>query len=348
MESKKIKKMARVNKNLVARFKKSNARPERARVGVVHKPSRLFAENEVLVMESDCFFGVNGEEIYFDISMINMFKYITSVEINKDLPEKLLTLLLEPKPDFELTSWRTVSEDFDNMENEKVKDWNESLKIFGNRYESFLQEFQRIKKETDVAKRMALVQMKQRSAYKRFQIFSTYPAFEMRYRLRDGQVKLTELCLNETFVKEVGYTVENFTNTVLTEGIPQFFAKSQVSRAVGACKAFFEHYMVNDTELPPHEAELFMKTGYRKKVNLQSLELVEIADGDLILSFMLYVKEKSLPYGSYTKEPLAPEFMEILKLHDQEKEYMFNHYYGENFKGLHSNTDKVCKIKELF
>jgi hypothetical protein len=27
---------------------------------------------------------------------------------------------------------------------------------------------------------------------------------------------------------------------------------------------------------------------------------------------------------------------------------MFNHYYGENFKGLHSNTDKVCKIKELF
>jgi len=37
--------------------------------------------------------------------MINMFKYITSVEINKDLPEKLVTLLLEPKPDFELTSW---------------------------------------------------------------------------------------------------------------------------------------------------------------------------------------------------------------------------------------------------
>jgi len=52
MESKKIKKMARVNKNLVARFKKSNARPERAQVGVVHKPSRLFADNEVLVMES--------------------------------------------------------------------------------------------------------------------------------------------------------------------------------------------------------------------------------------------------------------------------------------------------------
>jgi len=348
MESKTIKKMTRVNKSTVARFKKSNARPDRARVGTVHKPSRLFAENEVLVMESDCFFGVNNQEVYFDLSMVNMFKYITSVEVNKDLPEKLVTLLLESKPDFELTSWRTVSEDLDAMDNEKVKDWNESIKIFGNKYEGFLQEFQRLKKETDIAKRMAMFQMKQRSAYRRFQVLSTYPAFELRYRMREGQVKLTELCLNETFIKEVGYTLENFTSTVLTEGIPQFFAKSEVSRSVGACKAFMEHYMVNDTELPAHPAELYMKTGYRKKVTLQSLELVEIADGDLILSFILYIKEKSLPYGSYSKEPYAPEFMKILQEHDQEKEYMFNHYYGENYKGLHSNTDKVCKIKELF
>lgn len=109
---------------------------------------------------------------------------------------------------------------------------------------------------------MALFQMKQRSAYRRFQVLSTYPAFEMRYRLREGQVKFTELCLNETFIKEVGFTVENFTSTVLSEGIPQFFAKTPISTAIGACKAFMEHYMENDTELPPHEAELFMKTGY--------------------------------------------------------------------------------------
>jgi len=70
--------------------------------------------------------------------------------------------------------------------------------------------------------RVALFKMKQQSAQRRLFLLSSYPAFELRYRLKKDEVKLTELCLNETFLREIGYTVDNFTNTVLTEGIPQY------------------------------------------------------------------------------------------------------------------------------
>jgi len=237
--------------------------------------------------------------------------------------------------------------DLENNQTPGVQEWKESLKIFGSKYEGFMNEFEALKKDTSIQRKMMLHKMRNQAAAKRLYILTTFPALEMRYRMKKDSVKLSELCINETFLKEVGYTVQNFTSTVLSEGLPQFFPRRALTRAIGAVKAFMEHYMVNDTEMPAHEAELLMKTGYRKKVVLQTVELVEISDGDLILSFILYVKEKSLPYGSYQIQPFSQDFLEGLQSNDKEKEYLFKNYYGENFQGFHSNTDKVCKIKEL-
>jgi len=347
MESKKIKKIQKVNKSSIARFKKSNIRPARAQVGLIKKPPRLFDESEVFVLESDLFFGMKDNQIFFDISMMNLFKYITSVEVRKDMTEKFVTLLLEPKPQYPTTSWRTVVDNFEKISSPSVQEWKESLKAFGSKYESFMADFEGLKKETDMQKKMALYKMRHQAAAKRLYILTTFPALEMRYRMKKDGVKLSELCINETFLKEVGYTIQNFTSTVLNEGLPQFFPRKALSRAIGAVKAFMEQYMVNDVEEPAHPAELLMKTGYRKKVVLQTVELVEISDGDLIMSFVLYIKEKSLPYGSYQIQPFSQDFLEGLQNNDKEKEYLYKTYYGENFQGFHSNTDKVCKIKEL-
>jgi len=51
------------------------------------------------------FFGVKDDQIHFDLSMLNTFKYITSVEVRKDLSEKIVTILLEPKLQFPVSSW---------------------------------------------------------------------------------------------------------------------------------------------------------------------------------------------------------------------------------------------------
>jgi len=70
-------------------------------------------------------------------------------------------------------------------------------------------------------KKMALYKMRHQAAAKRLYILTTFPALEMRYRMKKDGVKLSELCINETFLKEVGYTIQNFTSTVLNEGLPQ-------------------------------------------------------------------------------------------------------------------------------
>ena len=70
-------------------------------------------------------------------------------------------------------------------------------------------------------KKLNLYKMRQQAAFSRLNVLSSYPAFEMRYRMKKDEIKCTELCFNETFLKEAGYNLEHFTSAVLTEGLPQ-------------------------------------------------------------------------------------------------------------------------------
>lgn len=346
IDNKKIKKLEKVNKTSTVRFKKSQLKPPRAQTGVISRPSRTYDESDVYMLESDIVFGMKDEEIVVDVSQLNHFKFITSVEIRKDLTEKMVTLLMEQKQNPAPTSWQTLANDFEKSENPLLKEWTETFQSFGGKYESFLKDFEGLKKENNLQKKLFLYKMRQQSAAKRVYMLSTYPSFEMRYRMKKDEVKCTELCFNETMLKEAGYTLENFTSTVLSEGLPQFFTQNSTGAATNL-KGIMENFLVNETELPEQETELLMKTGYRKKVVMQTLILVELSETDLILSIIFSMKSKSLPFGSCEKQPYAPEFLEILKSNDKEKEYLFNTYYGENFQGFHSNTEKVCKIREI-
>ncbi len=124
------------------------------------------------------------------------------------------------------------------------------------------QEFEALKKENNMQKRLMLYKIRQQSAAKRLFILSSYPAFEMRYRMKKNDVKLTELCFNETFIREVGFTIESFTSTVLSEGLPQIFPRSEVQMAMDIHKSFLENFMGNEIETPELEAQLYMKSGY--------------------------------------------------------------------------------------
>jgi len=105
--------------------------------------------------------------------------------------------------------------------------------------------------------------------------------------------------------------------------------------------------MVHDFQAPEQETDFLMKTGYVKRVSYETHMLVEISEEDVILSIIFVIKTKSLPIKTYPQENYSPVFLEQLKNVDKDKEYLLNIYYGEKFQGLFSNTDKVCKIRDL-
>ena len=52
MESKKIKKLEKINRNSAARFKKNGLKPPRVQTGLIDRPPRLFDQSQVHLLES--------------------------------------------------------------------------------------------------------------------------------------------------------------------------------------------------------------------------------------------------------------------------------------------------------
>jgi len=65
------------------------------------------------------------------------------------------------------------------------------------------------------------MQVNEDTEKKKKELFENYPCIQTKYRLKNHQNQLTEILINEMFLMDLGYNVESFADTVLSEGIPQ-------------------------------------------------------------------------------------------------------------------------------
>jgi len=54
------------------------------------------------------------------------------------------------------------------------------------------------------------------------QIFEDYPCVQLKFRLKNHDNMLNEIIFNETFIDELGYSMDAFVTLVLQEGLPQY------------------------------------------------------------------------------------------------------------------------------
>lgn len=156
--------------------------------------------------------------------------------------------------------------------------------------------------------------------------------------------------MNETFLREAGYPLETFPALALAEGIPQFFPSDSVS-FLQSMKTTLEKFLVEEVSIGEQEGELYMKTGYVKKIAFETHCFVEVCETTIVASFILVITKKSDPLPGQKREDLgkefSEEFLDLQREVDKDKEYLLKTYYGESFVGLYSNNTKVCKIKDL-
>ena len=65
------------------------------------------------------------------------------------------------------------------------------------------------------------MQVTEETERKKQELFESFPCMHLKYRHRAHQNQLNEITFSESFVKSLGYSVEEFAEIVLLEGIPQ-------------------------------------------------------------------------------------------------------------------------------
>ena len=65
------------------------------------------------------------------------------------------------------------------------------------------------------------MQVTEETERKKQELFENFPCMHLKYRHRAHQNQLNEIVMSESFVKSLGYSLEEFADVVLSEGIPQ-------------------------------------------------------------------------------------------------------------------------------
>jgi len=96
-----------------------------------------------------------------------------------------------------------------------------------------------------------------------------YPCIFLKSGAIEGKPGISEIVLNEEFMKEVGYPLDIFASQVLEEGIPQFMPYENEAQTV-ILRHVMEKYFELSTEESYQSAEissyLFTKDNYVKEV----------------------------------------------------------------------------------
>lgn len=114
--------------------------------------------------------------------------------------------------------------------------------------------------------------------------------------MRNHQIQLSDVVFSETFIAELGYSVESFANSVLKEGLPQYFPLSYIlnkpsfrlmplhsSHSTTLLKALVGNYFtIEDSgqEIPNQVSTLFMKNGYVMKIFTEEFLLKNLFKGE--------------------------------------------------------------------
>ena len=96
--------------------------------------------------------------------------------------------------------------------------WGKKLKL--NLLNIFFQRQCRKKPKSDL-RRTYFVQVTEETEKKKKELFEKYPCVQMKFRHKTHQNQLNELIISEGFIRLLGYTLEQFADLTLQEGLPR-------------------------------------------------------------------------------------------------------------------------------
>lgn len=348
LSTKKISKVNPTSESASVRLGKPLQALKRASYTEKKTPQRFMNAITITRLESDVFFIEANRAIFCELSMLNNFMRFRSAEVVDDYNGvKVLKLPLQPKIFSIGAPWQYAVRRFESYGDNEMYEWARIIEDFSTKYELLIKQTNESnnglkKEEMEQLKTINSMLNTQKSCF-----FKNFPCLEMVWKIRKGTMSLTELNLNETYIKHLGYQLNSFVSTVLHEGFPMIEPLDGTAMA-GCMKDFMKNFLLHYTEGTERKSQLFLKTGYVEQFSYQDFIMTTIDEDEITISLFLVVLEYNTPEGKYIRPRYSKEFMSELAKVDKEKETFVNKYYLRDYKGTFCNNDKVCTIKDLY
>jgi len=287
-----------------------------------------------------------------ELSLFNEIKIFQNVSIVEMYDQKLVLVKPIPRKDNRFFTIAEILEEFaDSEDSDEHKEWRKIFKSFHQTYDKVMKRQSRKKTKSDTRKRFYSkvdAQTQEKTNY----LYANFPILQLKYRLRNHQIQLYELVFSETFIAELGYSIDSFVNSVLKEGLPQLMPLNN-SWSTTYLKALIGHYFtIEDSgyEISDQVSTLFMKNGYVKDVKYQTNLLMNYETNTFGMDVMFALTAKGEPYmmdPKYRETTINETFVQNMSKKEEETDMFLSMYYDVNLEKRYSYYDKICQIKEL-
>jgi hypothetical protein len=291
------------------------------------------------------------QTLVMDLSLLNEFKAFRDLQAVRMYTQKVLVIKVEDRGTRDFSAWTRLVTELRRTQNSELMDWARVIQTYCQKYQRILGRQCRKKPKSDL-RRNYFMQVNEDTEKKKKELFENYPCIQTKYRLKNHQNQLTEILINEMFIKDLGYNVESFADTILSEGIPQIMS-NEYNTSSRYLRTLFEKYFTlgpTNNESPELESLLSLRHGYVRPIRYKVHYLMNYENNSFGIDMIISIVAKGEPFmvqHESKEDEINSEFLLNMTEKEKESEYFLNSYYSTSFIWEYTNLSRICKIKEL-
>lgn len=330
---------------------KDHKKSLRCRFTEIPPPSKYLSSNSVYFIYGDIPLMYYNGGLATEISLYNESKNFKDITVTQIAEQRVITIKTSLKTDKSVPDWNELMDTLTQTNDEEMSEWVKSIKLFSHTYSKVMQRQSRKKMKSEPRKQFFYKVTDQTKIQDQY-LFENYPCLKLKFRIKNHQNQLKEIVANEDFVKELGYSIENFVTVILQEGFPQIMPYDNPLASV-VIKSLVKNYFTigeQGFEVGELTCPLLMKNNFTKNMKFKAYFLMNYEDTvfgmDLIIAITSAEEPYLLPKRTLSQE-ISPDFVELMSSHEKEMVDFVSGFYDQMIKQYYTGFFKTCLLKEI-
>ena len=201
----------------------------------------------------------------------------------------------------------------------------------------------------DEEERLKMVDLESRKKVQK--LYKKYSCINFKTKFKNNNMHITEICSNEKYLNELGYSIDNFTLAVLREGVPHLIPVNNTLTT----RVFMEGYQNiengNEYRTAEFNSSLTIKNGYSRRIRYKVYYLPTFEDGFSGFDCVIIITAKESPTYISSEKPsdcsLNKQFLDQMLGNEKESDGFLRKFYNTSIQQKYTTMDKVCQVKEL-
>jgi len=320
---------------------------------LISVPQKFEDSGTLFLAHGNIPWSIKENEFECNMSLLNEFHLYRGVHVADYEGQKIVVVKTERRTDRRYIRWKTVVKKA-SQGGSRSKHFATAVQGYCERVEQTANDYIHKVASLSVQKggKAKIAELKEEVDNKKRELVTKFPYFQCRSSFRGFQTELDEILVNERFLQIIGFSIETFISTVLSEGLPALLGMrlgSESDMTTTQCRYGHQEGKYK-SEAPTIYFCLHSRSNFVQDAKITTYLLMNHDDTeykcDLIYVLTDHNHQFSLP-PIYKGPALTSDYISFMMEREKQMEEFLKYFKSDLGFIKFSNQHKICKIKEI-